>query len=164
MIAKLHKFSIGKSFDSTELDNTHLVKLNNNKTIYMNVPATLSTRKISTQSKLKSKNRPDKTSADLNTFFSSISLSKKNSSMPKSGFSSINLNSINKKTGSEALNKILNDILVDKDVNYEKLSKGRSIDDTKAVLNYMILALHQIKSKGQPNFNSMKYLDQVGKY
>ena len=48
-----------------------------------------------------------------------------------------------------------------KSIDYENLAKGRTIDDTKAVLNYMILALHQIKSKQQPNFDSMKFLDQV---
>jgi hypothetical protein len=81
--------------------------------------------------------------------------------MAKSSFPTVNLNNINKKTGSDMLNKILNDILVDKYIDYEKLAKGRSIEDTKAVINYMILALHQIKFKEQPNFNSMKYLDEV---
>jgi hypothetical protein len=162
VISKLHKFSIGKVFDSTELDNTHLAKLNENKTIYMNVPATLSTRTISAYSKLfKLRSKTNMTSSDLNAFFSSISLAKKNTAMSKSSFPTINLNNINKKTGSDMLNKILNDILVDKYIDYEKLSKGRSIEDTKAVINYMILALHQIKFKEQPNFNSMKYLDEV---
>jgi len=162
VISKLHKFSVGKIFDSTELDNTHLIKLNGNKTIYSNVPATLSTRKISAYSKqFKLRSKTNKTSSDLNAFFSSVSMSKKNAAMTKSSLQTIDLNNINKKTGSEMLNKILNDILVDKSIDYEKLSKGRSIEDTKAVLNYMILALHQIKFKEQPNFNSMKYLDEV---
>ena len=162
VISKLHKFSVGKIFDSTELDNTHLIKLNENKTIYMNVPATLSTRTITAYSKqFKLRSKANKSSSDLNAFFSSISLAKKNTAMTKSSLKSIDINNINKKTGSDMLNKILNDILVDKYIDYGKLSKGRSIEDTKAVLNYMILALHQIKFKEQPNFNSMKYLDQV---
>ncbi len=128
----------------------------------MNVPATLSTRTISAYSKLfKLRSKTNMTSSDLNAFFSSISLAKKNTAMAKSSFPTVNLNNINKKTGSDMLNKILNDILVDKYIDYEKLAKGRSIEDTKAVINYMILALHQIKFKEQPNFNSMKYLDEV---
>ena len=163
VISKLHKFSIGKTFDSTELDNQNLIKLTN-QTMYLNVPATLSTRSISTFSKFKTDKKPTDmlhhtSSSELNRFFSSISLSKQ---LPKNvNASNINLNRINKKTGGDVLNKILNDILVEKSINYDKLTKGRSVDDTKAVLNFMILALHQIKSKEQENFNSMRYLDQV---
>ena len=155
VISKLHKFSVGKTFDSTELDTANLLKVTNNKSVYENVPATLSTRGISTFSKYKHVNTDS--SSELNRFFSSISLSKQ---IPAAS-SSINLNRINIKTGGDILNKILNDILVEKAIDYASLAKGRSVEDTKAVLNYMILALHQIKSKEQENFNSMKYLDQV---
>ena len=74
-----------------------------------------------------------------------------------------NLSTISKKTNVQTINKVLNDLWTIKPLNYSTLTKGRSVEDTRTVLNNMILALHQIKLKEQPNLNSSRFFDQVSR-
>ena len=186
VLKRVHKFSIGKDFDSTETADTELLDVKYKTDFYTNIPPTLSTKETPTETKQHStedifisskQSSPAFSSYYRSPFsptFSPLSASSINKEYASSNNQKANpfevkkwdeirknLNKINKKTGSNVLNKILNDVLVSKSIDYENLAKGRTIDDTKAVLNYMILALHQIKSKQQPNFDSMKFLDQV---
>jgi hypothetical protein len=71
------------------------------------------------------------------------------------------LYSLNKNSSTIDLNTVLEDVLSSRQINYTNLLKGRTIEDTKVILSYMIIALHQINSKTQKNFDSIRFLDQV---
>jgi hypothetical protein len=73
-----------------------------------------------------------------------------------------NLKLISEKSGSShALNQILDDVFTIQKIDYAALSKGRSMSDTRAVLNYMIRALHNIKLREHKNFDTLKFLDDI---
>lgn len=62
----------------------------------------------------------------------------------------------------KVLNIIFDDILATRGVDYSNLTKGRSIEDTRSVLNYALLALYQINIRNERDrFNSTRFLDQV---
>lgn len=207
-IKRVHKFSIGKDFNSNEIDEESLVSLRLNQTIYSNMPPTLSTKTVkpfSTSSSTKSTR-----SSSFQSFFlsngekmSTLSSSNKNlnryhnnnnkedevlyfkpfskkyeyvetsyqTKLRPPTTSSSKLEKIRKKLGSidkkyniQTINKVLNDLWSVKPLNFSKLAKGRSVEDTRAVLNNMIMALHRIQLKNQPNLNSTKFFDQVREY
>jgi hypothetical protein len=71
------------------------------------------------------------------------------------------LRRINNQTNFQEVNQLLNKIWNVMKLNYSRMSKGRSEEDTKAVLNIMLMALYQIKSRDEANFNSINFFDQV---
>lgn len=193
----MHKFSIGKDFNSLEIDEDELLNITN-MTIYSNVPPTLSTKAIRTSKKMNEKLTQTSTTRPLNfitnflpdtsmhtylpfelTTSTDEEIPTKEQEIPSQYFSTkqqTNANPlvdekwnkirrkiklVNKNSGINLLNDIINDILVAKDINYTNLTKGRSVEDTRLILNYMLLALHQIKAKDQESFSSVNFLDRV---
>ncbi len=69
-------------------------------------------------------------------------------------------NSIHKKKDKKGVAQLVDDVLSTTDVG--KLNKGRKTDETKAVLNYMMSALYNIKQKNS-DFDSNKFFDEVSK-
>jgi hypothetical protein len=69
-------------------------------------------------------------------------------------------NSIHKKKDRKGVAQLVDDVLSTTDVG--KLNKGRKTDETKAVLNYMMSALYNIKQK-KSDFDSNKFFDEVCK-
>ena len=59
------------------------------------------------------------------------------------------------------LDQVLNDVWATRDVDYSRLMKGRSEEETRTVLNYMILALYQKNIQEKYQFDTNKYFDQV---
>jgi hypothetical protein len=57
------------------------------------------------------------------------------------------------------LNIIFDDILSTKLVDYTNLTKGRSVQDTRAILNYMLVAAYKIESRKQ--FDATRFFDKI---
>jgi hypothetical protein len=64
------------------------------------------------------------------------------------------------RSGNEnVLNIIFDDILSTNLIDYSSLTKGRSIEDTRAILNIMLLASYKIE--GRKQFDKKKFLDEI---
>lgn len=159
-LSAVHKFSIGKDFNSVEeLDQKKIMNVSDNS-IYSNFPPTISTRAIPISNKISSflnqttEMFTSTNSLNLTLLYSEISFSEK---IKKK------LASIEGKTDSTSiLNEVINDVLSAKQINYTNITKGRSIEDTKLVLNYMLTSLYEIRAREQAKqFDSIKFFDQV---
>jgi len=74
----------------------------------------------------------------------------------------LKLKSMTKEKTAEIFTQVLNDAWSVKEINYTSLRKGRSEADTKAVLNYMIMALYRMKLDEQSDdFDSIRFFDQI---
>lgn len=150
VIKNVHKFSIGKDFNSLEqFDENKLKNLTYDVSIYSNIPPSLSTKIIKTE------NITNTTTASTTTLFPT---STDKIESIKEEFASLK----QKSKHLEALNEVLNDVLTVSSINFTKITKGRSIEDTKAILNYMLTSWYHIKAKESDNrFDSVNFLDQV---
>lgn len=150
------KFSIGKDFSSLELSENEMLKIINNS-VYTNFPALLSTKSIKD---LKKNIKNIKTK-----FYSSLSptSSPRNSTLDRLEKLKKKLILVKEKARmSSIINEVFDDVLSTKSLDFSKIAKGRSIEDTKKVLNYMLTSLYQIEAKKESNnFNSMKFFDQI---
>lgn len=164
IIKRVHKFSIGRDFNSAEIDKDVLYKYSNSS-LYSNVPATLSTKAIqTTRTNSSFKNNPFVTSAKFTTTTRNNPIVINNQSENRK-LTEIKrrIKKLNLKSGSSnvLINQILNDVLSAKQIDYSKITKGRTIEDTRDVLNSMLLGLHQIRAREQDSFDSLRFFDQV---
>jgi hypothetical protein len=60
---------------------------------------------------------------------------------------------------AKVLNIIFDDILSTNLIDYTKLTKGRSVEDTRTILNYMLLASYNIE--GRKQFDKKKFFDEI---
>ena len=154
IVKRVHKFSIGKDFFSSETEDTPTTS---------DYQVTIKNPSIKTS-----------TSKPYSLFSSTTNVqfrpTRKNNykSKPNPLFVDKKLDEIKKKlyllnkdSSTNDLNTVLEDVLSSRQINYTNLLKGRTVEDTKAILSYMIIALHQINSKSQKNFDSIRFLDQV---
>lgn len=153
---RVQKFSIGRDFNSLELSENDMLQIINNS-VYTNFPALLSTKSIKD---LKNNLKNIKTK-----FYSSISPTNlpRNSTLDKLEKLKKKLTLVKEKARmSSIINEVFDDVLSTKSIDFSKIAKGRSIEDTKKVLNYMLTSLYQIEAEKESNhFDSMKFFDQV---
>lgn len=162
LIKRVHKFSIGKDFSSLEMSENDMIKIINNS-VYSNFPALLSTKSI-TDLKKNLKNLKTK-------FYNSVSPITTTTTTTKAvNATEGRLEKLKKKLTlvkekarmASIINEVFDDVLSTRTINFSKLAKGRSIEDTKTVLNYMLTSLYQIKANQESHeFDSMKFFDQV---
>jgi hypothetical protein len=176
IIKRVHKFSIGKDFITSESDENNTTIIDSSysslKTSSSSVHSTPSTKITSSTNSSNTKTvtrtfvydpslsftTPEtltKTTAFINFKLNPLHVEKQSNDIKKK------LLSIDKNTDPNYFNDILNEALSTRHINYAHLLKGRSIEDTKAILNYMIIALYQINSKDRSDFDSTRFLDQV---
>ncbi len=152
-VKRVHKFSIGKDFSSSESDDG----LTTNDYVSMNKPTmqTSTTRPVTI---ISTTNMQQPRPTRKNNFKSKpnpLFVDKRLDEIKKK------LYSLNKDNSTNDLSTVLEDLLSSRQINYTNLLKGRTMEDTKAILSYMIIALHQINSLTQNNFDSIRFLDQV---